>query len=87
MTSKHPNQSSRRYPLKRVRPDNENQSSIISSNGRPNKKLRRQPSEGLFQIYFITIKIEFFLFFFIKDSAFVEIEKSSDERAFDLFYK
>jgi len=56
MTSKHSNQSSRRYPLKRVRPDNENQGSIISSNGRPNKKLCRQPSEGFFQIYFIKIK-------------------------------
>jgi hypothetical protein len=51
MTSKHPHQSSRRHPLKRVRPDNENQGSIISSNGRTNKKFRRQPSEGLFQIF------------------------------------
>jgi hypothetical protein len=46
MTSKYPNPSSRRYPLKRVRPDNENQGSIISSNGRVNKKFCRQPSEG-----------------------------------------
>ncbi|CAF0880368.1 unnamed protein product [Adineta steineri] len=66
MTSKHHNQSSRRHPLKRVRPDNENQGSIISSNGRNNKKFCRQPSE---------------------DSAFIDTEKSSDERAFDLFHK
>jgi hypothetical protein len=45
MTSKHYNQSSR-HPLKRVRPDNENQGFIPSTNGRTNKKLRRQPSEG-----------------------------------------
>jgi hypothetical protein len=44
MTSKHP----RRHPLKRVRPDNENQGSISSSNGRSNKKFCRQSSEGLF---------------------------------------
>jgi hypothetical protein len=51
MTSKHHNQSSRRYPLKRVRPDNENQGSITSSsssNGRTNKKFCRQSSEGFF---------------------------------------
>jgi hypothetical protein len=47
MTSKQ-----RRYPLKRVRPDNENQGSIISSNGRINKKFCRQPSEGLSSIGF-----------------------------------
>ncbi|CAF1006570.1 unnamed protein product [Adineta ricciae] len=56
--------TSRRHPLKRVRPDNENQGSFISSNEQTKKKLCRQSSE---------------------DSAFVENEKSSDERAFDLF--
>lgn len=66
MTSKHQNQMSRRYPLKRVRPDNENQSSTLKTTGRFSKKLCREPSE---------------------DSAFFETEKSSDERAFDLFYK
>jgi hypothetical protein len=48
MTSKYHNQSSRRHPLKRVRPDNENQGSILSSNGRVNKKICREPSEGFF---------------------------------------
>jgi len=48
MTSKYSNPSSRRHPLKRVRPDNENQGLMISSNGRTNKKLCRQPSEGFF---------------------------------------
>jgi hypothetical protein len=47
MTSKYHNQSSRRHPLKRVRPDNENQGSILSINGRVNKKICREPSEGL----------------------------------------
>jgi hypothetical protein len=39
MTSKHPTCLSRRHPLKRVRPDNENQ-----PNGRRNKKFHRQSS-------------------------------------------
>jgi hypothetical protein len=47
MTSKHP----RRHPLKRVRPDNENQGSISSSNGRSNKKFCRQSSEGFFNLF------------------------------------
>jgi len=46
MTSKHQNQMSRRYPLKRVRPDNENQSSALKTNGRFSKKFCREPSEG-----------------------------------------
>lgn len=49
MTSKHSNQYSRRYPLKRVRPDNENCGEIISSNSKSNKKLCRQPSQGFVQ--------------------------------------
>ncbi|UJR34984.1 hypothetical protein I4U23_027763 [Adineta vaga] len=57
--------TSRRYPLKRVRPDNENQGSISISTEQTKKKFCRQSSE---------------------DSAFVESEKSSDERAFDLFH-
>lgn len=50
MTSKHQNQMSRRYPLKRVRPDNENQSSTLKTTGRFSKKLCREPSEGFFII-------------------------------------
>jgi hypothetical protein len=43
MTSKQ-----RRYPLKRVRPDNENQGTITSSNEQTNKKFCRQPSGGFY---------------------------------------
>lgn len=46
MNSKHHSQSSRRHPLKRVRPDNENQGFLTSSNGRINKKFRHQSSDG-----------------------------------------
>ena len=38
--------TSRRHPLKRVRPDNENQGSFISSIEQTKKKLCRQSSEG-----------------------------------------
>ncbi|CAF3572142.1 unnamed protein product [Rotaria sordida] len=85
MTSKHHNQSSRRHPLKRVRLDNENQRFLTSSNGRNNKKFCHQSSEGHFQLLLFEMKLRFS--FLIKDSAFVEIEKSSDERAYDLFHK
>ena len=58
MTSKSSNQlSSRRYPLKRVRPNNENQGSISSTNGRIFKKLCRQPSQGFNQSFSILIII------------------------------
>jgi len=43
MTSKQ-----RRYPLKRVRPDNENQGTITSSNEQTNKKFCLQPSGGFY---------------------------------------
>jgi len=57
--------STTRFPLKRVRPENENRRSNSSSTQRTSKKFCRQISQ---------------------DSAFVEAEKSSDERAFDLFH-
>ena len=46
MTTKHSNLSSRHYPLKRVRLDNENHGFIPTSHERNRKKFRRQSSEG-----------------------------------------
>lgn len=83
MTSKSSSSTSR-YPLKRVRPENENRKTFSSSNGRATKKFCRQPSQGHSVNHFSKHSLNFFSSL---DSAFVETEKSSDERAFDLFQR